>query len=276
MEGTSLNAAHAVASRVALSYAACADVEAVALSGSQVTQWAEQSSDIDLYVYVNAELAIEERRQIALASSKLAEVDNQFWEPGDEWVDEDTGIHVDVMFRRPHWIEEQLERVLDRHEASVGYSTCFWHNVQSSRILYDKAGWYATLHEKAQQEYPELLQRHIIEKNFPLLRNTLSSYRSQIVKAVYREDWVSINHRIAALLASYFDVLFAVNTLPHPGEKRLLRYAEATCELLPERMKEQVERVLQAASSRGDILGQIDTLLDDLEDLLDQYGLNSR
>jgi hypothetical protein len=29
---------------------------------------------------------------------------------------------------------------------------------------------------------------------------------------------VSLNHRTAALLASYFDVLFALNRVHHPGD----------------------------------------------------------
>ena len=43
------------------------------------------------------------------------------------------------MYRTPDWIEERLERVLVRHEASVGYSTCFWHNVLHSTPLFDRS-----------------------------------------------------------------------------------------------------------------------------------------
>lgn len=43
--------------------------------------------------------------------------------------------------------------------------------------------------------------------------------------AIVRQDPVSLNHRIAAWLASYFDILFAINGQFHPGEKRLLTYA---------------------------------------------------
>jgi hypothetical protein len=80
-------------------------VEAVALAGSQASSVADERSDIDLYVYLRAELPMSVRASIAMSSAVYAEVDNQFWEPGDEWIDAETGIHVDVMFRSVGWIE---------------------------------------------------------------------------------------------------------------------------------------------------------------------------
>ena len=53
-------------------------------------------------------------------------------------------------------------------------------------------------------------------------------------------DRVSLNHRIAALLASYFDVIFALNRVLHPGEKRLIEWAQAHCAHLPIDMADQI------------------------------------
>ena len=152
------------------------------------------------------------------------------------------------MYRTPVWIEEQLERVLVRHEASVGYSTCFWHNVLHSTPLFDRSGWYRDLQAAATRPYPQPLQRAIIARNHPILRQTLSSYLAQIERAMRRGDSVSIQHRVTALLASYFDVLFAVNELPHPGEKRLLQIAATHCAKTPPDMETQINALLETAA----------------------------
>jgi predicted nucleotidyltransferase len=203
-----------IAQRVAESFASLPQVEAVVLAGSQSSEFADAASDVDLYVYVTKDIPLAVRTKIAAGSPRV-EIGNATWEPGDEWVDAERGMRVDVMYRQVRWIEEQLDRVLVRHEPSVGYSTCLWYNVLHSQILFDRAGWFEALHRRAGQGYPGDLKLAIIAKNYPLLRQNQSSYLHQIELAVMREDLVSVNHRVAALLASYFEVLFALNELPH-------------------------------------------------------------
>lgn len=65
-----------------------------------------------------------------------------------------------------------------------------------------------------------------------LLTGNLPSYDAQIKKAFVRKDMVSVNHRTAAFLESYFDIIFALNKLTHPGEKRIVQYARAQAEIL--------------------------------------------
>jgi hypothetical protein len=144
-----------------------------------------------------------------------------------------------------------------------------------SQILYDRNGWFRALQEAVHQPYPETLRRAIIAKNHPILRRNISSYLHQLEQAVARSDLVSINHRVAALLASYFDILFAVNRMPHPGEKRLVEIASEKCAKVPAAMSEQVRELLRAVS-QGDqrVIERASILIDGLDDLLSAEGLD--
>jgi hypothetical protein len=264
---------HDRARAIAARYAALPDVEAVALAGSLTAGAADAASDLDLYVYARREPDLDARRAAVSPGARRAEVGNRFFENGDEWVEPD-GVGVDVMFRDPAWIEGQLERVLVRHEASVGYSTCFWFNVRTSEPLFDRTGWLAGLRRAAAAAYPEPLRVAIIAKNHPLLRANVSSFLRQIERAVIRGDAVSVTHRTAALLASYFDVLFALNRLPHPGEKRLVAFAESRCATRPARLREQIGALLASAGAASiETVAQADTLVEDLDALLGADGL---
>lgn len=257
-----------LARRVADRYAALRPVQAVALSGSQTSGQSDEASDIDLYVYVTHPLTLDQRTEVAAGASRV-EIGNSFWEPGDEWTDKNSSLGMDVMYRELNWIDEQLNRVLIDHQASVGYSTCFLYNVRNSTLLFDRESWFAELQEKASWPYPAELKRAIVAKNYPILRNTISSYVHQIENAIRRNDSVSVNHRVTALLASYFDILFTVNEQPHPGEKRLITSAQKLCRKLPENFSDQVERVISTLSARdARLVTRIHELLDGLEALL--------
>lgn len=263
---------------VTAEFAALPDVTAVVLSGSREGKFSDDRSDIDLYVYAEPEPSEAWRAKLGRKFGDRARIGNHFWEPGDEWVASRNSTVVDIMYRSPAWIEAQLDRVWFQHQASVGYSTCFIHNVLHSMPLHDRDGWFALLRTKAQLPYPEPLRRAIIAKNHPILRSLLSSYVHQIALALGRADQVSVNHRISALLASYFDILFAVNRLPHPGEKRLVAYVLAQCPKLPPDFQTQVNELLLAVAPTGqsDALEKVTALLDGLDALLIAEGLITR
>jgi len=258
--------AFSVAHRVADQFAAIPEVEAVVLAGSRMSHFADDQSDVDLYVYASEIVPVPVRAGVA-RGARHPEIGNLFWEPGDEWSDSQTGTRVDIMFRRTRWIEDQLDRVLLRHEASVGYSTCFWYNVRNSQPLFDRSGWFRAIQQRASQPYPEELKRAIIAKNHPILRSNISSYLHQIELALQRGDAVSVNHRTAAMLASYFDIVFAVNDQPHPGEKRLVRFAQQLCPKLPTGMAERVAGLLSVLPD-GPVPQHAHAMLDGLDDLL--------
>ena len=236
-------------------------VLAVILAGSRAAATSDLGSDFDLYVYAVHEVPVEFRRTLL---GEGAEIDNRFWEPGDEWTDPSTGMQIDIMYRSPAWIEGQLDRVLSRHEAALGYSTCFWYNVVHSEALFDPRGWYQELQSRGRVAYPEELRRAVLMKNWPVLRRNHSSYRRQIELALHRGDIVSIQHRVTAFLASFFDVWFALERKPHPGEKRLLSH-------LPEPWCSLVQALTEASPEM--LLTHIDALMDRVDAKLLAEGI---
>lgn len=248
------------------------EISAIALGGSLEGGYQDSQSDIDLYVYFaeGKGLTLAQRGQILdQRQVQTREIGNHFWELGDEW-QETTGVFVDVTYRNNDWIEDQLTKVLQRHEASTGYTTCLWANVVSSSILFDREGWYAQLQEKVRVVYPESLRQAIIDKNYPILRDNISSYRHQLEKALRRRDVVSVNHRMAAFVASYFDIVFAINRLPHPGEKRLIQIVNRDCTVIPYNMEVLHQFLNAGAENNANLLRYLDQLVDGLDEVLNQ------
>lgn len=229
-------------------------VEAVGVSGSLASAaFIDPASDIDLYVFVTAPVPLEARVElvVAMGGATQADMDLDFWDAGDEWFHAPTGIEIDVMYWDTRWVEETLDRVIVYHQPSLGYSTAHWHTIRSTEVLFDRSGWLARLKQRSEQPYPEELRRVVIRRNHAILRGVIPAYLHQVKKAAGRGDLVSVNHRVAAFLASYFDLIFAVNGVLHPGEKRLLDQARRLCPSLPPRMEEEVSAVLYSAGEPG-------------------------
>jgi len=230
-------------------FGALSNVQAIALADSQTTGFVDDHSDLDFYIYTTEPIPVNHRiNMIKEIGASKVEFDLQFWDLNDAWIDSDSGIEVDMIYWDIAWIETQIERVLIRHQASVGYSTCFWHTVLISKLLFERENWFTNLQSKCLHPYPEGLRDAILAKNHPILRNVSQSYYEQIKNAIERNDLISINHRLSALFASYFDVLFALNFMPNPGEKRVLDYALKACSKVPENLRIQVEEVLGSAT----------------------------
>ena len=259
-------------------FASLPQVKAVALGGSLVDGITDQSSDIDLYVYTLADIPLENRQEIVARSGGATQVslDLSYWGPGDEWFNAPTGIEVDIIYFDAKWIERQIQRVIDKHEASLGYTTCLWHTIRNSQALHDPLKWFHNLQNKASGQYPDALRQNIIALNYPVLRDVIPSYANQLLKAVKRHDLISVNHRLAALLASYFDIIFALNRELHPGEKRLLNLTPASCAKLPVDLTPDIIAVIRSSSSADEtFLSNLTLLLDHLDQWLAQEGFSA-
>ncbi|HEY0604741.1 MAG TPA: hypothetical protein VGD58_17615 [Herpetosiphonaceae bacterium] len=246
-------------------------VRALALAGSQSTARADTRSDFDVYAFLDAAVPVVLRTELAREFAGRMEIDNQFFGPGDEWIEAATGVKVDLIYFDAPWIEEQVERVLVRHQPSVGYSTAFWHTMRNTLPLFDRDGWLDRIKALAAQPYPESLRRAIVAHNHPILRDTLSSLLYQIESAFARNDMISVQHRTTAILTSYFDILFAVNRLPHPGEKRQVEWLTRRGTKLPQEMQQDLDALLAVRPVQENaalLMERIHALLDRLDELL--------
>jgi hypothetical protein len=245
---------------------------AVARGGSSVrdVDGVDGDSDIDLYAFVRAPLELHARRALvdALGIQDRTNLGVDYWGASDQWVDPATGRHIDLMYFETGWMRAEVDNVLDRFQARLGYTTCFCYTIAHASPLLDSHGWFAELQRKCREPYPERLRESIIAANRRAMRGILSSYEMQIRKAVARGDLVSVNHRIAALLASYFDLLFAVNRQLHPGEKRLIDLAEALCPARPAAMGSDVAAVLSHCGGGAQVTQAVARLLDHLDQFL--------
>lgn len=122
--------------------------------------------------------------------------------------------------------------------------------------------------ERFDVPYPPQLRTNIMENSWRLLHSSMPAYEGQIKKALKRGDLVSVNHRTAAFLEAYFDFLFALNRVTHPGEKRLVRLCRERCPLLPGRFEENLERLFRDMfRDPAQTAGDLQAILSELEKL---------
>lgn len=219
--------------------AALPQVEAIALGGSRAGTAFDEKSDYDVYVYCTAEIADGVRDAILAKYCSHVELGNHYWELEDNCTLND-GIDIDILYRDLDGIVAEVASVVEQFNAHNGYTTCLWHNIKTCKIVFDRNGRLAEVKQRFDVPYPEELRQNIITRNMNLLHGSMPAYDGQVAKAVKRNDLVSINHRTAAFLESYFDVIFAYNRLTHRGEKRLVQLCKRDCKNLPRDFEENL------------------------------------
>ncbi|MEY8402128.1 DUF4037 domain-containing protein [Oscillospiraceae bacterium 44-34] len=242
-------------------------VEALALGGSRAGEHFDAASDYDVYLYCTAPIPEAVRRDILSKYCGRMEIGNHFWEYEDNCVLND-GVDIDLLYRDLDELTAGVARVVEQFQPQNGYTTCMWHNLLTCKVLYDRDGRLTAARARFDVPYPPQLRQNIMENSWRLLHSALPAYEGQIKKALKRGDLVSVSHRTAAFLEAYFDFLFALNGVTHPGEKRLVQLCRERCKLLPRRFEENLERLFQdmfrdpagTAADLEDILAELKIL----------------
>ncbi len=248
-------------------------VEAIALGGSRSGETYDENSDYDIYVYISAPIEEETRRNILSRYCGYIEIGNDYWELEDNCILKN-GIDIDIIYRDLDSFCEDVSLVVEEKRAHNGYTTCMWHNLLTCKIIYDKKGALQKAKNRFNIAYPDKLQKNIIERNANLLYASMPAYSCQILKASGRNDRVSIIHRTAAFLESYFDIILALNKLTHPGEKRLVEYCKNNCDILPNRFEDNLNRLFDDMIIHSDSLNNdIEAIVSALKPLLTDYDI---
>ena len=246
------------------------EVEAIALGGSRAGEVYDAKSDYDVYLYCTAPVSEDVRREILGRYCFALEIGNHFWEYEDNCTLHN-GVDIDILYRNLDDFIRDVASVVEDCQPRNGYTTCMWHNLRTCRIVYDRDGRLAAAKTRFDVPYPPLLRERIISRNRSLLRGSMPAYELQIAKAVKRRELVSVNHRTAAFLESYFDVIFALNEQTHPGEKRLVQLCKAQCKVLPAAFEENLQRLFSGMFDWDKhVLEDIARIVDELERLLDE------
>ena len=243
-------------------------VEAIALGGSRAGSNYDEKSDYDVYLYCTAPVDEAVRREILSKYCSCMEIGNHFWEYEDNCT-LNNGIDIDILYRNLKDFNNDIASVVEQHHPRNGYTTCMWHNLRTCKILYDGSGNLTAARERFSVSYPRELKENIIRQNMQLLHTAMPAYETQIMKAVKRGDIVSMNHRTAAFLQSYFDILFALNEQTHPGEKRLIQLCRQNCAILPDNFEENIGQLLSDLFTRPEntadhlraIIGELEKIL---------------
>jgi len=243
-------------------------IEAIALGGSRAGICYDEKSDYDVYLYCTAPIPEDIRREILSRCCSYMEIGNHFWELEDNCTLKN-GIDIDILYRNLDDFLQEVSFVAEEHIPRNGYTTCMWHNLNSCRILFDRNGRLTEARHRFHIPYPPQLKQNIIEHNRKLLHGTLPAYDGQILKAVSRQDLISVNHRVSAFLESYFDILFALNEQTHPGEKRLIPLAKERCAILPRDFENNLNALLSHLFAEPELIADdLTAILQELEKIL--------
>lgn len=213
-------------------FAKIPQVRSIAVGGSRAVKRNDEFSDYDVYVYAAEPVSLETRRDLLEPYCDSMVLDNHYREHEDVCIMQD-GTELNIVYRDLDVFLAGIARVVEQYEPLDGCTTGMWYSLLTGRIAYDKGGLLVAAKEKYTVPYPQQLKQNIISHHMNLIKYGIPSYIAQMEKAMKRNDMVNINQCAQRFLASYFDIMFALNEKQHPGEKRLIQACLEECKYVP-------------------------------------------
>jgi hypothetical protein len=230
-----------VAARIARVVGEIPGVLAISLGGSVGSGFADEASDLDFHVFWEAPLAPPAEREAHLAM--VADAGSVIARPGEaSWALEDwfsvEGRLVELIYVAWRDVEADVTSAYDHGLSDEEFTTARLHNYARGRVLHDPTGVLRAVRDRLNRAYPENTRELLLRREPERLAMALKQLRT----AQARRDLLFAQHRRYTMQTIAFNLLFALNRLYHPGEKRLLAHAER-CPIRPANFAARWERI---------------------------------
>lgn len=253
-----------VPARIVESVGDLSGVVAVSLGGSSTSGLADEASDLDLHVYWTEPMAsVDERSERLAAIADPGSVRTGLTSWGLEDHLSVSGRLVELIYRRWDDVLGEVERAYDPGLLGQGFTTAVLYSIARGHPLHDLTGELIAAKVRLNREFPEATRVALLRRESPLLGFNLKLLR----QAQDRGDLLFAQHLRYKLQMLFFDLLFALNQMYHPGEKRLLEHS-CSCPIRPVECEERWGRVARVPSDDPALLTELGSLVEDLRDLV--------
>jgi predicted nucleotidyltransferase len=250
----------AVLQQIVATMAGLPGVAALALGGSTAAGLADEDSDLDVYVYYHQPLAAAADRAARLgllADAGTLEVEIPTFGLEDHLRMQ--GKLIELVYLDLDRLSADAQQAYGQGLSSEGYTTALLYILARSPVLHDATGEVAALRGQLQAGYPEPTRVRLLREYPELLRYYLELLR--VSQA--RDDLLYVQHLRYSLQMIFFNLLFALNRLYHPGGKRLLSHAQR-CAIQPANLAERWNGVARLPADDSALADRLEELIDDL------------
>jgi hypothetical protein len=246
--------------RIVAAMADLPGVAAIALGGSTAAGLADADSDFDVYMYYRQPLAAAAERAARLrplADAGTLEVDIPTFGLEDHLLVHDQLI--ELVYLDLDRLSENAKQAYGQGLSSEGYTTALLYILARSPVLHDVTGEVTALRAQLQSGYPEPTRARLLREHPEVLRYFLELLRV----SQRRGDLLYVQHMRYSIQMVFFNLLFALNRLYHPGGKRLLSHARR-CDVQPAGLDERWSDIARLSAADSALADRLEALIDDL------------
>jgi hypothetical protein len=239
-------------------------ITAIALGGSTAAGFADAASDFDVYVYYHQPLAVSADRAVRLrplADEGTLEAGILTFGLEDHLYVQ--GKLIELVYLDLDRLSAEVKQAYGQGLSSEGYTTALLYILRSP-VLHDATGEVTALQARLQASYPDPTRVRLLREHPELLRYYLELLRI----SQRRDDLLYVQHMCYSIQLIYFNLLFALNRLYHPGGKRLLAHAQH-CAIQPADFAERWNNIARLPADDGALADRLDELIDDLFRLIE-------